>query len=65
MKEKEENMEKKTQTANEVAQAMVENMIANMNNPDFLDEKERRLQEARDDVLKDKEIRNKEKNHEE
>lgn len=59
-KEKEKN-EKKIQTADEVAEAMVENMKANMNNPDFWDEQERYRQEALEEVLKKRKERNKEK----
>jgi hypothetical protein len=61
MEEKEEKKEKRIQTADEVAQAMVENMKANMNNPDFLDEQERYRQQALDKVLKKRKERN---NHE-
>ncbi|MBY9019163.1 MAG: hypothetical protein KGD66_10070 [Candidatus Lokiarchaeota archaeon] len=61
MEEKEEKKEKRIQTADEVAQAMVENMKANMNNPDFLDEQERYRQQALDEVLKKRKERN---NHE-
>ena len=61
MEEKEEKKEKRIQTADEVAQAMVENMKANMNNPDFLDELERYRQQAADKVLKKRKERN---NHE-
>jgi hypothetical protein len=61
MKEKEEKKEKRIQTADEVAQAMVENMKANMNNPDFLDEQERYRQEALDEVLKKRKEKDKEK----
>ncbi|MBY9004150.1 MAG: hypothetical protein KGD73_09290 [Candidatus Lokiarchaeota archaeon] len=61
MEEKKEKKEKKTQTGEEVAQAMVENMKANMNNPDFLDEQERYRQQALDEVLKKRKERNKEK----
>ena len=61
MEEKEEKKEKRIQTADEVAQAMVENMKANMNNPDFLDEQERYRQEALDEVLKKRKEKDKEK----
>ena len=40
---------------------MVENMKANMNNPDFLDEQERYRQEALDEVLKKRKEKDKEK----
>jgi hypothetical protein len=58
MEEKEEKKEKRIQTADEVAQAMVENIKANMNNPDFLDEQERYRQQALDEVLKKRKERN-------
>ena len=61
MEEKEEKKVKKTQTADEVAQAMVENMIANMNNPDFDEEQERYRKQALDKILKKRKERNKEK----
>ena len=61
MEEKKEKNEKHPQTGDEVAQAMVENMKANMNNPDFLDEQERYRQQALDKVLKKRKERNKEK----
>ena len=43
---------KKGQSAEEVAKAMVENMKANMENPNFWDEREKLLQDAADEVLK-------------
>ncbi len=61
MKEKKEKKKKKIQTADEVAQAMVENMKANMNNPNFWDEQERYKEEALKEVLKKRKERNKEK----
>ena len=61
MEEKEEKKEKRIQNTDEVAQAMVENMKANMNNPDFLDEQERYRQEALDEVLKKRKEKDKEK----
>jgi hypothetical protein len=42
--DKEEKKEKSK--AEEIAEIMVANMIANMKNPNFIEEKERRLQEA-------------------
>ena len=42
----------KNHKAEEIAKIMVENMKANMENPDFWIEKERRQQEAADKVLK-------------
>jgi hypothetical protein len=43
---------KKNDKAEEIAKIMVENMKANMANPNFLLEKERRLQEAANKVIK-------------
>ena len=43
---------KKGQSAEEVAKAMVENMKANMENPNFLNEQEEIRQNALDEVLK-------------
>ncbi|MFX1568581.1 MAG: hypothetical protein ACFFCV_09450 [Promethearchaeota archaeon] len=48
----ESKTEKKGQSAKEIAEIMVENMKANMANPNFWAEKEERLQEARDKALK-------------
>jgi len=48
---------KKDQTAEEIAQIMVENMKANMANPNFWAEKEEALRKARDKVLKEKKER--------
>lgn len=47
-----EKTEKEEHSAEEVAKAMIENMIANMKNPNFLDEKEERLQKAANEVIK-------------
>ena len=53
MKEEEKSSSKsKNQMAEDVAKVMVENMKKNMEDPNFLDDKERRLQKARDKVLK-------------
>lgn len=49
----------KNAKAEEIAKIMVANMQANMNDPNFLLEKERKLQKAADKVLK-KEKENKE-----
>ncbi len=58
----ESKTEKKGQSAKEIAEIMVENMKANMANPNFWAEKEERLQKARDEVLKKmKERQNNEK----
>ncbi|MBY9015243.1 MAG: hypothetical protein KGD68_06080 [Candidatus Lokiarchaeota archaeon] len=52
-----EEATKKEHTAEEIAKIMVENMKANMENPNFWDEKEERLQRAADEVLKKREER--------
>ena len=59
-----ENKEKKEkiQSADEIAEAMVENMKANMNNPDFWNEQERYRQEALDEVFKKRKLRKEQKN---
>jgi len=58
--EKDENKnKKKNQTAREIAEIMVENMKANMANPNFWAEKEERLQKVRDKVLKERKERQK------
>ncbi len=49
--EEKEKSAKKNQTAEEVAKILVENMKANMADPEFWDKRERRLQEAADKVL--------------
>lgn len=51
----------KNHRAEEIAKIMVENMKANMENPNFLIEKERRQQEAADKVLKRRKERQKKK----
>ena len=51
--DKDNNKTKKEEhSAEEVAKAMVENMIANMKNPNFLNEKEERIQKAAKEVIK-------------
>ena len=56
--EKDESKTKKNgQSAKEIAEIMVENMKANMANPNFWAEKEERLQRARDMVLKERKKR--------
>jgi hypothetical protein len=55
----EENKEKKEQTAEEVAAIMVENMIKNIEDPDFLNKKDKMLQEAADEVIKKRKERHK------
>jgi hypothetical protein len=54
MNDKEETEKKEGQSAKEIAEIMVENMKANMENPDFLNEKELRLDEARNEVIKER-----------
>ncbi len=53
--EEKKSSESKKQTAEDVAKAMVENMKKNMEDPNFLDDKERMLQKVRDSVLKKRE----------
>ena len=50
--EKKDKKERKNQNAEEVAQAMAENMKANMENPNFLKEKEEMTQKVIKEVLK-------------
>ena len=47
--DKEDKKEKSK--AEEIAEIIVANMIANMKNPNFLEEKERSFQEARNEVI--------------
>lgn len=54
MEEKKEKAEKKNQTAEEIAKIMVENMKANMNDPDFFIKKERIRQEIAHRVIKER-----------
>ncbi|MFX1396271.1 MAG: hypothetical protein ACFFAS_04420 [Promethearchaeota archaeon] len=49
--------EEKNQSAKDIAKIMVENMKANMKDPDFFNKKERRMQEARYKVLKERKNR--------
>ena len=46
-----EEDKKEKSKAEEIAEVMVANMIANMKNPNFLEEKERRLQDASHKVI--------------
>lgn len=55
--EKEEK--KKVQSAKEIAEIMVANMKANMEDPDFWLKRERRRQKALKEVLKKRQERNK------
>jgi len=57
MSNEEDEKPKKDQTAKEIAEIMVENMKANMANPDFLDEQARIRQKVRDKVLKERKER--------
>ncbi|MFW9902381.1 MAG: hypothetical protein ACFFDY_14025 [Candidatus Thorarchaeota archaeon] len=58
----ESKTEKKSQSAEEIAEIMVENMKANIANPNFWAEKEERLQKARDEVLKKRKEKHKNEN---
>lgn len=51
-KKKSEKKNSKHPSAREVAEAMVENMKANMADPNFLNEREKRLSEAAKKVLR-------------
>jgi hypothetical protein len=53
----EDEQPKKDQTAKEIAEIMVENMKANMANPDFLDEQARIREKVRAKVLKERKER--------
>ena len=55
----EEKQEKKDQTAKDVAEVMLENMIKNMDDPDFFNKREKIKQEATDEILKRREERRK------
>jgi hypothetical protein len=55
----EESQEKKDKAAKEVAAAMVENMKKNIEDPDFLDKREKMLDDVADEVLKRREERRK------
>ena len=46
-----EEDKKEKSKAEEIAEVMVANMIANMKNPNFLEEKERKLQDASHKVI--------------
>jgi hypothetical protein len=60
LEEKENNKTKnKNKRAEEIAKIMVENMKANMKNPNFLIEKEERLQKAAHKVIKRRKEREK------
>ena len=58
----EKDEKKKDQSARDIAEIMVENMKANMADPDFWDKKERIHQEAVDEVLRNRKLREKKKN---
>ena len=58
MENKEEKKKKiPISDAERVAKIMVDNMIANMADPNFEEERERRLQDARDRVLENRKNR--------
>ncbi|MBY9005670.1 MAG: hypothetical protein KGD63_02840 [Candidatus Lokiarchaeota archaeon] len=58
MENKEEKKKKiPINDAERVAKIMVDNMIANMADPNFEEERERRLQDARDRVLENRKNR--------
>lgn len=60
LKEKDNSKtKKKEQTAEEIAEIMAENMRANMQNPNFLKEKEERLQKVAHEVIKKRKEREK------
>ena len=62
MSKEEDEKPNKNQAAKEIAEIMVENMKANMANPDFLDEQARIRAKVRQKVLKErKERKEKEK----
>jgi hypothetical protein len=53
IKDKDNNKtKKKEQSAEEIAKIMAENMKANMENPNFLAEKEERIQKAANEAIK-------------
>ena len=55
--EKEEREKSKGQTAKEVAEAMVANMKANMENPEFWDKRDSLLEAATKKVLEKRKLR--------
>ena len=55
--EEKKDERRKDQTAKEIAEIMVENMKANMADPDFWSKKEERMRKARDKVLKERKLR--------
>ena len=57
MSKEEDEKPNKNQSAKEIAEIMVENMKANMANPDFLIERERIRQKAAHKVLKERKER--------
>jgi len=56
-----EEKKSKNEEAKKVAEVMVANMKANMEDPDFLLKKERRQQEAADKIIRMREEREKER----
>ena len=55
----EEKQEKKNQSAKDVAEAMVENMKKNMEDPEFFKKRDKIIQEVTNNVLKAREERHK------
>ncbi|MBY9021533.1 MAG: hypothetical protein KGD67_10760 [Candidatus Lokiarchaeota archaeon] len=55
----EENQEKKNQSAKDVAEAMVENMKKNMEDPEFFKKRDKIIEEVTNNVLKAREERHK------
>ena len=61
MSKEEDEKPNKNQNAKEIAEIMVENMKANMANPDFLDEQARIRAKVRHKVLKERKERKEKK----
>ena len=55
----EEKQEKKNQSAKDVAEAMVENMKKNMEDPEFFKKRDKIIEEVTNNVLKAREERHK------
>jgi len=60
-KEEKNEEKKKLQTAKEIAEIVAANMEANMKDPDFLDKKERILQETANEVINEPKLREKDR----
>lgn len=65
MSKKEDTEKSKDHSAREIAEIMVQNMIANMNNPNYIEEKELRMQEAAKKVLDERRKREEAEENEE